>query len=138
MSMDAAGLWRSRDNGDTWEKPEQAGLFETWGESIKVDPIDPDIVFFVVHQGSGGSLEDYEGLYKSTDGGDTWAFVLNIESDDKHEAIESNIDYDPTSIGASEGMSPLSLVYTVLKMVEILGCRTQPGLIWEIYPVCTR
>ena len=101
MSMDAAGLWRSRDNGDTWEKPEQRGLFESWGESVKVDPINPDIVFFLVHQGTGGALEDYEGLYKSTDGGDTWAFVLNIESDDKHEGVDNNIDYDPTSI--SEG-----------------------------------
>ncbi len=71
LSHDGGQVWKSKDGGETWEKPLGINLFLPNGQSIEVDPIDPDIVFFVVDQWWGKGKEEFEGLYKSEDGGDS-------------------------------------------------------------------
>lgn len=70
------GLFRSRDGGDTWERVLYTN--ETSGASdVAIDPLDPAIVYAGMydylrrpwHFRSGGSGS---GLFRSTDGGDTW------------------------------------------------------------------
>lgn len=75
------GLYRSRDGGENWEKilyiDEDTGVVDA-----AVDPEDPDILYAAAYQrrrrpygfhgGGPGS-----GLFKSTDGGDTWAELTN-------------------------------------------------------------
>jgi len=72
------GVYRTDDGGKTWqhlglEESEHIGM-------IAIDPRDSDTVF-VASQGplwrSGGD----RGLYKTTDGGMTWARVLHISDD---------------------------------------------------------
>ncbi len=70
------GLFRSRDGGDTWERVLYTN--ETSGASdVALDPLDPAIVYAGMydylrrpwHFRSGGPGS---GLFRSTDGGDTW------------------------------------------------------------------
>ena len=70
------GLFRSRDGGANWQRVLYAN--ETTGASdVAVDPSDPDIVYAGMydyqrrpwHFRSGGPGS---GLFRSTDGGDTW------------------------------------------------------------------
>ncbi|HUG38853.1 MAG TPA: hypothetical protein VMM12_00120 [Longimicrobiales bacterium] len=70
------GVFRTRDGGESWEKvlfiSDSTGIVD-----VEIDPRDPDVVYASSWRGerrpwtiiSGG----YEGgVYKSTDGGDTW------------------------------------------------------------------
>ncbi len=73
------GLFRTTDGGASWEKV----LFldaDTGADDVVVDPAHPDVVYVTFWQGRQGPWEygnDYGGgnggIYKSTDGGDTWA-----------------------------------------------------------------
>ena len=78
-AQDVCGAWRSTDGGATWEKCRDKGLYLAYSQSIEVDPVDPNRVFIVVDQSSVwmGSVLLYEGVYQSTDGGQTWNIVLN-------------------------------------------------------------
>ncbi len=79
------GLYRSTDGGATWERvlnvDEDTGVVD-----VILDPSDPDIVYassyqrrrrpYGFHGGGPGS-----GLWKSTDGGDTWTKLTNAGID---------------------------------------------------------
>ena len=70
------GVYRSRDGGDTWEKVLDHGP-EAGAVDLSMDPFNPRILyagcwaarrsFWHLHSGGAGS-----GLWRSTDGGDTW------------------------------------------------------------------
>ncbi len=82
------GLYRSRDGGRSWEK---VGLekSEHIGK-ILVDPRDGDVVY-VAAQGPLWASGGDRGLYKTTDGGATWAKVLDVGPD----TGVSDIVFDP-------------------------------------------
>lgn len=68
------GIYRSKDGGGTWEN---MGLKETDHISkIIVHPNDPNTIF-VASQGPLWSSGGERGLYKSTDGGETWENILS-------------------------------------------------------------
>ncbi len=68
------GVYRSRDGGATWKN---IGLRDSRQISrIVVDPHDADIVY-VGALGHAYGPNDERGVYKSTDGGNTWAHVLD-------------------------------------------------------------
>jgi photosystem II stability/assembly factor-like uncharacterized protein len=91
------GVYRSRDGGETWQN---VGLHESEHIGmITVDPRDSDVVY-VAAQGplwrSGGD----RGVYKTTDGGNTWERVLHVSDDTG--ANEVHIDpRDPDTLYAS-------------------------------------
>ena len=71
------GVFRTTDGGDTWEKV----LFRderTGAVDLVMDPVDPDVLYATLWQvyrkpwrlWSGG---EGSGIFKSTDGGDTWS-----------------------------------------------------------------
>ena len=71
------GVWKSVDAGKTWK---QKGLEESRHISrISIHPTNPDIVYAAV---LGDLYIDTEvrGVYKSTDGGDTWKRILFANS----------------------------------------------------------
>jgi len=91
-----AGVYRSRDGGKTWENM-GLGNSEHIG-MIRIDPRDSDVVFVAV-QGPLWSGGGERGLYKSTDGGETWRKVLgdglgNTEDDDPYTGV-SEVHIDP-------------------------------------------
>ena len=91
-----SGVYRSRDGGTTWEN---LGL----GDSnhigmIRIDPRDSNTVF-VAAQGPLWSGGGERGLYKTTNGGDSWRKVLgdglgNDEVDDEFTGV-SEVHLDP-------------------------------------------
>ncbi|MEM8982960.1 MAG: glycosyl hydrolase [Pseudomonadota bacterium] len=91
-----AGVYRSRDGGENWESlgleaSEHIGM-------IRVDPRDSNVVY-VAAQGPLWSGGGERGLYKTTDGGETWDKILgdglgNDDSDDAYIGV-SEVHFDP-------------------------------------------
>ncbi len=68
---EGSDLWKSNDEGESWEKiSENEGLPKgIWGISgIAVSPINSDIVWAIIENKDGG-------VYKSTDAGKTWKLI---------------------------------------------------------------
>jgi photosystem II stability/assembly factor-like uncharacterized protein len=87
MTSDGDGVYRSTDAGKTWKK---IGLDESQHISrIVIDPRNPDVVLVAV-QGALYSSSKQRGVYKSTDGGNTWKNVLYV--DEKTGAVELSMD----------------------------------------------
>ncbi|MHC4976628.1 MAG: WD40/YVTN/BNR-like repeat-containing protein [Planctomycetota bacterium] len=69
------GVYKSTDGGKSWknmglEDSQHVGM-------IKVDPRDSDVVY-VASQGPLWNAGGDRGLYKTTDGGETWDLILEI------------------------------------------------------------
>jgi photosystem II stability/assembly factor-like uncharacterized protein len=72
------GIYRSSDGGSSWTKV----LYQdenTGGSDIEIDPKNPDVIYACLWQSRLGPFEDNNGfagtqggLFKSTDGGNTW------------------------------------------------------------------
>ena len=111
LSHDVGGAWKSTDAGETWQKCLDKGLYLPFGQSIMVDPNDPNIVFIIVDNSYNYLAQDFEGLYRSVDGGDNWQLVLQTDvnyNSGRHRIYRHNIEYDPTS---GEGESPATRWY---------------------------
>lgn len=81
------GVYRSRDAGATWE---HIGFRDSDGIStIRIHPTNPDIVF-VASFGKYSTESEERGVFRSTDGGDTWERVLF--RDTRTGAIDIAID----------------------------------------------
>ena len=72
------GIYRSLDGGATWKKALYKDA-ETGGSDVQIDPGNPNVVYASLWQETLGPWEDgntYDGtkggLFKSTDGGETW------------------------------------------------------------------
>lgn len=89
-SAAGVGMYKSTDGGDTWIGPLGASVFNGRAiGSIVVHPTDPDTIYAATTRGvlgvtsvSGGASSLIPGaaawgLYKSTDGGNTWTFLHN-------------------------------------------------------------
>ncbi len=67
------GVYRSRDAGETWE---HVGFRDSHGISkIRIHPTNPDIIY-VASFGKYPVPSEERGVFRSTDGGDTWDRVL--------------------------------------------------------------
>ena len=72
------GVYKSSDGGETWQ---HLGLTATRQISkITVHPSDPDIVY-VGAQGSPWAATPERGVYRSTNGGESWEKVLFVDND---------------------------------------------------------
>ena len=79
-----SGVWRSDDGGDTWWHPEwmpaipggpapPGALPLTNVYDLAIDPADPDVVLAAT--GRDGRIEPANGIYRSTDGAQTWTLM---------------------------------------------------------------
>ncbi len=77
------GIYRSSDGGQSWQKV----LYKdqnTGGSDIEIDPSNPEVLYAGVWEAREGPWEDNNvfngaggGLFKSTDGGNTWRQLKN-------------------------------------------------------------
>jgi len=73
-SNPGCGIWKTTDGGETWE---HKGLEETFTISrILVHPENPDVVY-VAASGHEWTRNKERGLYKTTDGGESWELVFH-------------------------------------------------------------
>lgn len=87
MTHSGDGMYKSTDAGKTWKK---IGLDATQHIArIAIDPKNPNVVY-VAAQGALYGYGTERGVYKSTDGGDTWKKVLYI--DEKTGCVELSMD----------------------------------------------
>jgi photosystem II stability/assembly factor-like uncharacterized protein len=76
-SMAGCGVYRSMDGGQTWQ---HKGLAATHTISrIVVHPTDPQTVY-VAASGHEWTDNPERGIYRTTDGGDSWELVLFVDS----------------------------------------------------------
>ena len=67
------GVYKSTDGGETWT---HVGLRETRHIStLRIHPTDPDVVYVAAMGDMFGPNPD-RGIYRTTDGGETWEHVL--------------------------------------------------------------
>ncbi|MDT8369632.1 MAG: hypothetical protein RQ745_10530 [Longimicrobiales bacterium] len=72
------GVYKSTDAGETWR---HIGLEATRHVgALWVHPADPDVVY-VGAQGNPWGPNEERGMYRSTDGGETWDKILHINED---------------------------------------------------------
>ncbi len=103
----SGGMWRSTDQGATWQKA--TGTDELQSVTcIAQDPMNPDTWYYGTGEFSGNSASGSgafflgDGIYKSTDNGATWAVLPSTQSDTP-ESFDSNFDInmemvvDPTN-----------------------------------------
>lgn len=91
------GVYKSTDGGKTWKNMGLRGSFQIG--AIVIHPRNPDIVYVgALGRLWGASAE--RGLYKTTDGGQTWDRILFI--DDKTGVIEVDLNpADPETLLAA-------------------------------------
>jgi photosystem II stability/assembly factor-like uncharacterized protein len=81
------GVYKSSDGGKTWR---DVGLKETQAVArIRIHPTNPEIVYVAALGHPYGDNEE-RGVFKSTDGGNTWKKVLYVS--DKAGAVDLIID----------------------------------------------
>ena len=101
LSHDIAGTWKSTDAGETWNKSICKGLWLQFGQAIEVDPVDPDTLFIIVQQSYNyKTSESYEGIYRSTDAGESFEQVLEAPVA-SFRAYTHNIAYDLSTANGS-------------------------------------
>lgn len=96
-SMAGAGVYKSTDAGKTWQHMGLAGTHTI--PRIVIHPTNPDIVY-VAASGHEWTDNPERGVYKSTNGGQTWSKVLYVN--DKTGAIDLVMDpSDPNTLYAA-------------------------------------
>ena len=91
------GVYKSLDGGRTWE---HKGLEETKHIGrILINPSNPDIVYVAAVGDLWGPNEE-RGVFRTTDGGNTWQLVLHVDEDTG--AVDMAMDHaDPNTIFAA-------------------------------------
>src|SRR5436189_761886 len=93
------GIFRSNDGGATWEKVRFKDE-NTGGSDVEIDPSNPDVIYAGMWQSRLGPWEDNNafagtngGLFKSTDGGNTWRKLTKGLPDD---LVQINVAIAPS------------------------------------------
>lgn len=102
---DVGGLYRSIDNGKTWDKS-MKNYLASGASDIVVDPNNSNRVLVF---GVNGSPQYTTGIYLSEDGGETWRFKQNFMVTG-HRDVSENMDYDATSYNSDLGYSTIAYV----------------------------
>ncbi len=96
VAVDVVGVWRSRNGGASWLPCGMRGFGSIGTSSIAVSPTHPDelLVFADTPDWDKPRLQE-EGLYRSTDAGETWTRVITTPNPDLRRGWRHLIDYAP-------------------------------------------
>ncbi len=108
-AQDVGQIWRSDDNGQSWVHPLCTGFYINGAESVQCDPADADVVLAVAANNWDYQRMDQQGIYRSTDGGNTWAraqaidFVQDQYSGGGNRHEQHRFAWDPTTVPGPVG-----------------------------------
>jgi photosystem II stability/assembly factor-like uncharacterized protein len=92
------GMWKSADAGKSWQ---HIGLEDTVKiDSILVDPADPNLV---IVSALGDTTHHGGGVYRSTDGGQSWTSVLKPAGYDGTRDLQYAFDEPNVMLAATQG-----------------------------------
>lgn len=92
------GVYKSVDGGETWEKK---GLEKTFTTGVvQIHPEDADTVYVGAMGRTWGPNEE-RGLYRTTDGGDTWEKILYVDENTGVIQLEMHPDDPDTMLVAT-------------------------------------
>ena len=92
------GMWKSTDAGATWQ---HIGLEDSVKiDSIIVDPANPDLV---IASALGDATNHGGGVFRSTNGGQSWTNVLKPEGYDGTRDLQFAYDEPGTMLAATQG-----------------------------------
>ena len=115
------GIYRSLDGGKTFEKILYIDE-NTGGDDVTIDPTNSNIIFATLWQSREGPWENGEwagtkgGIYKSTDGGNTWK---KLSKDLPSDMVQAHIAIAPSSS---------SIIYVALGTTETNEYGTGKGM----------
>ena len=105
------GIYRSTDGGQSWQKVISKDE-NTGGSDVQLDPTNPDVVYASMWEAREGPWEDnnevngsHGGLFKSTDGGNTWHPLTNGLPNDLSQIYVSIAPSEPRRLYATVGTS---------------------------------
>lgn len=97
-AMADGGLWRSRDNGLTWQQLTRREPTQASG-AVAVDPRDPDRFYWGTGEGNG-AIDNYGGISvaRTSDGGRTWQYSNHFSGSFRGLTVNP---YNPAEIWAA-------------------------------------
>ncbi len=104
LATDVGGIYKSTDGGANWYL-NSVNLNANGATSIVIDPTNNNKVLCI---GASSGYDEYNGIYMSTDAGDTWENVYSPAKNNDgligaHGDNRIQIAFDPTSYNASLG-----------------------------------
>jgi photosystem II stability/assembly factor-like uncharacterized protein len=115
------GVWRSTDGGATWTDTTAAITTTQSFSDVEIDPSNPQTLYAAVGSFRGSTVN---GVYKSTNGGDTWAFAGNFPTDVMDGRITVAVaPADPETLyasvsGSGQGGSSLGPVVHLVRSTD--------------------
>ena len=98
LSHDVGGVWRSDDGGLSWSHTIGDGLLVQMGQSVEVDPVNPDTVFAIMDNAWNWLAPSHTGIYRSHDAGRNWELVLHSPDTTHQRTHQQNLAFDRTSV----------------------------------------
>jgi photosystem II stability/assembly factor-like uncharacterized protein len=105
------GLFRSSDGGQSWQKIIYKDA-NTGASDVEIDPSHPEVLYASMWEAREGPWEDNNevngsagGLFKSTDGGDTWHPLTSGLPKDLSQIYVAIAPSDPRRLYATLGMA---------------------------------
>ena len=94
------GVYKSVDGGRSWVSKSSGIGTNLYVYSLVLDPNNPDILYAGIRATPGQSVGDYGGIYKTTDGGESWIKAnKNIELPDVWALVMDPSDSNTLFVG---------------------------------------
>lgn len=97
ITSDTMQVYKSTDGGTTWNRCGNQGLPPNGFLSLAIDPNNPNVVLVAGSVMEDGNVGTTDGIYRTQDGGATWAFVYQTGFDRANSSGGINFAFSGSS-----------------------------------------